>query len=58
MKDYEKGERGKRTRRLCNLGGTVENLAPEVKELTRTEMYELWSTLYTIFLIKVLPDNS
>ena len=37
-KHYEKGERKKRTHRLCNLGGTIESLAPEVKDLTRTEM--------------------
>ena len=30
-KYLEKGERTKRTHRLCNLGGTVESLAPEVK---------------------------
>ena len=29
-KHYEKGERKKRTHRLCNLGGTIESLAPEV----------------------------
>ena len=40
-KHYEKGERKKRTHRLCNLGGTIESLAPEVKDLTRTEMTEL-----------------
>lgn len=40
-KYLEKGERTKRTHRLCNLGGTVESLAPEVKDLTRTEMTEL-----------------
>ena len=40
-KYYEKGERTKRTHRLCNLGGTIESLAPEVKDLTRTEMTEL-----------------
>ena len=28
---YEKGERQKRTHRLCNLGGTTPSLAPEVK---------------------------
>ena len=37
-KYLEKGERTKRTHRLCNLGGTIESLAPEVKDLTRTEM--------------------
>ena len=36
-KYLEKGERTKRTHRLCNLGGTIESLAPEVKALTRTE---------------------
>ena len=33
-KYLEKGERTKRTHRLCNLGGTIESLAPEVKDLT------------------------
>ena len=37
-KYLEKGERTKRTHRLCNLGGTIESLAPEVKDLTRTEI--------------------
>ena len=37
-KYLEKGERTKRTHRLCNLGSTIESLAPEVKDLTRTEM--------------------
>ena len=36
IKHLEKGERKKRTHRLCNLGGTIESVAPEVKELTRT----------------------
>ena len=31
-KYLEKGERQKRTHRLCNLGGTIESLAPEVKD--------------------------
>ena len=44
-KHYEKGERKKRTHRLCNLGGTIESLAPEVKDLTRTEMTELIQSL-------------
>ena len=29
-KYLEKGERTKRTHRLCNLGGTIESLAPEL----------------------------
>ena len=45
---YEKGERSKRTHRLCNLGGTIESLAPEVKELTRTEMTELMEYIFSL----------
>ena len=45
-KHYEKGERKKRTHRLCNLGGTIESLAPEVKNLIRTEMTELMEHIF------------
>jgi len=47
-KYYEKGERTKRTHRLCNLGGTIESLAPEVKDLTRTEMTELMEYIFSL----------
>ena len=47
-KYYEKGERSKRTHRLCNLGGTIESLAPEVKDLTRTEMTELMEHIFSL----------
>ena len=47
-KHYEKGERKKRTHRLCNLGGTIESLAPEVKDLTRTEMTELMEQIFSL----------
>ena len=38
-KYLEKGERQKRTHRLCNLGGTIESLAPEFKDLTELMEY-------------------
>ena len=44
----EKGERTKRTHRLCNLGGTIESLAPEVKDRTRTEMTELMEHIFSL----------
>ena len=47
-KFLEQGERKKRTHRLCNLGGTVESLAPEVKDLTRTEMTELMEHIFSL----------
>ena len=47
-KYLERGERTKRTHRLCNLGGTIESLAPEVKDLTRTEMTELMEQIFSL----------
>ncbi len=47
-KYLEKGERTKRTHRICNLDGTIESLAPEVKDLTRTEMTELMEYIFSL----------
>ena len=46
IKFLEKGERAKRTHRLCNLGGAVESLAPEIKEFNRAEMLELMEYIF------------
>ncbi len=43
-KYLEKGERTKRNRP----GGTIESLAPEVKDLTRTEMTELMEHIFSL----------
>ena len=48
IKHLEKGESKKRTHRLCNLGGTIESVAPEVKELTRTEIIELMEHIFSL----------
>ncbi len=45
---YEKGERAKRTHELCNIGGTVESLAPVFKGLPKQEMYELLETVFSL----------
>jgi len=45
---YEKGERAKRTHELCNIGGTVEGLAPVFKGLPKQEMYELLETVFSL----------
>ena len=51
-KFLEQGERKKRTHRLCNLGGTVESLAPVVKTLSRTEMTGLMEHIFTMPEVK------
>ena len=38
---YEKGERKKRTHRLCTIAGALESIAPGIKELTTPEVSEL-----------------
>ena len=41
QKYYEDGERKRRTHRLCTIAGTLESIAPEIKELDITEVIEL-----------------
>lgn len=45
---YEQGERAKRTHRLCNLGGAVESLVPQVKTFSKTEIFELMETIFSL----------
>ena len=56
-KYLEKGERQKRTHRLCNLGGTIESLAPEFKDLTRTEMTELMEYIFSLPEVQRRPSH-
>ena len=41
QKYFEDGERKRRTHRLCTIAGTLESIAPEIKELDITEVMEL-----------------
>lgn len=45
---YEKGESAKRTRELCNNGGTVESFVLVFKGLPKQEMYELLETVFSL----------
>lgn len=42
---YEKGNRKKRTHRLCTIAGTMESIAPEIKELTLPEVTNLLESI-------------
>ena len=44
---YEKGERKKRTHRLCTIAGTLESIAPGIKELTLPEVIELLEIIFS-----------
>ena len=42
---YEKANRKKRTHRLCTIAGTMESIAPEIKELTLPEVTNLLESI-------------
>ena len=44
---YENGERKKRTHRLCSIAGTLESIAPGIKELTLPEVIEVLEIIFS-----------
>ena len=42
---YEKADRKKRTHRLCRIAGTIESIAPEIRDLTLPEVNELLESI-------------
>ena len=54
---YEKGERRKRTHRLCTIAGTLESIAPGIKELTLPEVIELLEHIFSDTEVKRMVHN-
>ena len=54
---YEKGERKKRTHRLCTIAGTLESIAPGIKELTLPEVIELLEHIFSDTEVKRMVHN-
>ena len=46
QKYFVDGERKRRTHRLCTIAGTLESIAPEIKELDITEVMELLERIF------------
>ena len=46
QKYFGDGERKRRTHRLCTIAGTLESIAPEIKELDITEVMELLERIF------------
>ena len=46
QKYFVDGERKRRTHRLCTIAGTLESIAPEIKELDITEVMELLEYIF------------
>ena len=54
---YKKGERKKRTHRLCTIAGTLESIAPGIKELTLPEVIELLENIFSYPEVKRTVHN-
>ena len=54
---YEKGERKKRTHRLCTIAGTLESIALGIKELTLPEVIELLEIIFSYSEVKSMVHN-
>ena len=52
QKYYLDGERKKRTHRLCTVAGTLESIAPAIKELEITEGTELLEHIFHMEEVK------
>lgn len=46
MNYYKDADRKKRTHRLCTIAGSLESIAPEIKELDITELMELLEHIF------------
>lgn len=56
-RDLEQQDRKKRTHRLCNLGGVIESIAPEVSRLTCAEMIELMERIFHLPEVREAIDQ-
>ena len=52
QKYFEDGERKRRTHRLCTIAGTLESIAPAIKELEITEVMELLEHIFHMDEVK------
>ena len=54
---YEHGDRKKRTHRLCTIAGTLESIAPDIRELMLPEVVEILETIFSYSEIKSVVHN-
>ena len=55
---YEKADRKKRTHRLCTIAGTMESIAPELRELTTPEVIELLEQFFDLPSVRSAVHNA
>ena len=55
---YEKADRKKRTHRLCTIAGTMESIAPQLRELTTPEVIELLEQIFELSDVRAAIHNA
>ena len=55
---YEKADRKKRTHRLCTIAGTMESIAPQLRELTTPEVIELLEQIFDLHNVRSAVHNT
>ena len=53
-----KGEKAKRTHRLCEKGGAIESICPETKEMNSTDFYRLAEMIFGLPEVKKYIERS
>lgn len=53
-----KGERAKRTHRLCEKGGAIESVCPETKGMTSAEFYQFVESIFDLPEVKKYLERS
>ena len=57
QKYYQDADRKKRTHRLCTVAGTLESIAPAIKELEITEVMELLEHIFHMDEVKIAVNR-
>lgn len=52
-----KGDRAKRTRRLCEKGGAIESVCPETKNMTSSDFYQLAEFIFDLPEVKMYTER-
>ena len=54
----KKGERAKRTHRLCVKGGVIESAAPMLKDLSEKEFYDLMESVFSLPQVQRMVETA
>ena len=57
IEDLTKGDRAKRTHRLCEKGGAIESVCPETTDMTSSDFYQLAEFIFDLPEVKMYMER-